>query len=152
MFHHDLQHTGMSPFVGSSDNTTKWKYHTGGEIAASPAIGLGVIYITSSDGNLTAVNTDGTFRWRFGIGGRPYVYSSPTIALDGTIYVGSSDGNLYAIRDDGTKGTLKWTYPTGGSIWSSPAIGTGGTIYFGSQDFNLYAITDHVTFGMLKWD
>ena len=46
-----------------------------------------------------------------------------------------------------TPGTLKWSYPIGGS--SSAAISPGGdTIYVGSADHNLYALN---TNGTLRW-
>ncbi|HLG31363.1 MAG TPA: hypothetical protein VI387_14225, partial [Candidatus Brocadiales bacterium] len=38
MFQNNLQHTGRSQHVGPQTNDLKWKYRTGGEIWASPAI------------------------------------------------------------------------------------------------------------------
>jgi len=54
------------------------------------------------NGNLSAVNPDGTLAWSLGLGSCGpcsinYAVSDPAIGSDGTIYVGSSDGNLYAI-------------------------------------------------------
>ena len=37
------------------------------------------------------------------------------------------------------RGTLKWTFNTGGAIHSSPAI-VDGVVYFGSRDGNIYAL------------
>ena len=126
MFQHDPQHTGLSPFTGPSLPGQKWIFPTEGAIFSSPAIGAeGTIYVGSSDGNLYAINPDGTKQWAFATGGNAVL--SPAIGMDGTIYVTSVDGNLYAINQDGTQ---KWTYPNSYSIDYSPTIGEDGTIYF----------------------
>ena len=111
---------------------------------SSPAIGAdGTIYVGSSDGNLYAINPDGTQKWVFPTGESDL--SSPALGADGTIYVGSWDTNLYAINPDGT---LQWAFATNGCIRSSPAFGADGTIYLGSWDGNFYAINAN---GTQKW-
>ena len=143
MFHHDLQHTGRSPFTGPALPVQQWAFLTGDSIESSPAIGSdGTIYVGSEDDHLYALNPDGTLQWAF-----PTYYSidsSPAIGVDGTLYVGSWDDNLYAINPDGTQ---QWAFPGGGSD-SSPAIGSDGTIYVGSEDDHLYAINPD---GTKKW-
>ncbi|MCB1222234.1 PQQ-like beta-propeller repeat protein, partial [bacterium] len=67
--------------------------------------------------------------WSFDTGDD--VFSSPSLAPDGTVYIGSLDFSLYAINPDGS---LKWSFPTGGIVYSSAAIADDGTIYFGSDD------------------
>jgi len=91
MFHHDLQHTGLSPVDTSANpGTQKWAFATGSGVFSSPAIGAdGTIYVGSYDFNLYAINPDGTQKWAFPTGGMP-VASSPAIGADGTIYVGSA--------------------------------------------------------------
>jgi|GEM_PF-1209962 len=143
-----------------------------GEIRTSPAIGPdGTIYIGSLDGNLYAVNPDGTSKWEdpFKTGGE--IWSSPAVGPDGTIYVGSgeaepdpeecsgeaepgpSNAKLHAITPDGGK---KWEFQTGpgkcplpDGVDSSPAIGSDGTIYVGSNDGYVYAIAPES--GKEKW-
>jgi outer membrane protein assembly factor BamB len=44
--------------------------------------------------------------------------------------------------------TVRWSFPTGGTVSTSPAIGGDGTVYFGSQDGTFYAINPD---GTLKW-
>jgi hypothetical protein len=137
MFHHDLQHTGQSPYDTSrNDGTLKWRYQTGSGIVSSPAISSdGTIYVGSNDSYLYSLNPEGTLKWRYQTGSG--IGSSPAIGSDGTIYVGSGDHYLYALNSDGT---LKWRYQTGNNVGSSPAIGSDGTIYVGSWDNYLYAI------------
>ncbi len=82
-----------------------WKYKTAGPIRSSPAVDAnGVIYFSSGDGYLYAINPDGSLKWRFQIGNSSYLnYSSPAIGLDKTIYLGyASHNNLLAINDEGT--------------------------------------------------
>jgi len=79
--------------------TLKWKFETDDGVYSSPAIGSdGTIYIGSEDGNIYAINPDGSKKWAFLTG--DFVESSPAIGSDGTIYVGSGDGNVYAINGD----------------------------------------------------
>jgi hypothetical protein len=74
----------------------KWKVLTGGAVRSSPVVGHdGTIYVGSEDGNVWALNPDGTTRWTFQTGGP--VHSSPAIGPDGTVYVGSDDKHVYAI-------------------------------------------------------
>ena len=132
--------------VYAADGDLKWhtgqvgKANIGGRILTSPAIGSdGTIYVGtgSGDGQLYAVNQDGTLKWKTDFIG-DLIYSSPVIGTDGTIYVGTfvGDGELYAIYPTGT---LKWhtgqvgKANIGSLIYSSPAIGADGTIYVGTD-------------------
>lgn len=128
MFHYNLAHTGLSPYDTSANpGFQKWKFATRGYVTSSPAIGAdGTIYFGSDDGNLYAVNANGTQKWAFRTDAG--VESSPAIAADGTIYVGSGDGNLYAVSPGGTQ---KWKSVGSFQSDSSPAIGADGTIYVG---------------------
>ncbi|MCW1309794.1 MAG: PQQ-binding-like beta-propeller repeat protein, partial [Candidatus Nanoarchaeia archaeon] len=86
---------------------------------------------------------NGSLNWKFKTGS--WIYSSPTIASDGTVYIGSYDHYLYAINPNGT---LKWKYQLSEAIWGSSAIGVDGTIYIGSIDGNFYALNPD---GTVKW-
>ncbi len=167
MFHHDLRHTGLSPYDTSTNNgSLKWKLVTGGSTDSSPAISadgtiyLGTIGYTPNHNvgyptGLAAVSADGTRKWTFATADE--VSSSPAIGADGTIYFGSDDGNLYAVNPNVTttctlpRGqhyacpTQKWAFATGARVFSSPAIGADGTIYVGSTNGNLYAVNPNVT-------
>jgi hypothetical protein len=123
---------GVNPALG------EWRFRTNGEIESSAAIDPddGTIYIGSDDGNVWAINPNGTEKWRFPTGGA--VESSPIVDLDGTIYVGSTDGKVYAIDPNRTQ---KWFFQTGNAVPSSPALGKAGYIHIGSNDRNFYTIS-----------
>jgi uncharacterized repeat protein (TIGR02543 family) len=143
MFHHDLQHTGLSPYVGPEAPLFKWSYATGSHVISSPAIGAdGTVYVGSYfDNTLYALNPDGTLKWSCYIGS--HVASSPAIGADATIYVGG-DGMFLALNPDGT---VKWSHAAN-IRGSSPAIGADGTIYVGSPD-GLHAFNPD---GTVKWN
>ncbi len=120
-----------------NNGTKKWDYEIGGNHEySSPAIGGdGTIYICSSDGNLYAMNPNGTERWHYSFGS--FGVSSPSVAPDGSIYAISDDNSLYAIDPDGT---LNWTKNIGGYSTIYPAVASDGTIYVGSTDDRLYCL------------
>jgi outer membrane protein assembly factor BamB len=145
MFHHDLQHTGRSPYKGANTPKLKWSF-VGNYIESSPAIGSDTtIYFGSfSDKKVYAVGPNGVLKWSYLTGGG--IWSSPAIGSDSILYIGSNDDKVYAINPDGN---LKWSYTTGGDVWSSPIIGPDSTVYVGSSDGKLYAINPNT--GLVKW-
>jgi outer membrane protein assembly factor BamB len=108
-----------------------------------PALGAdGVVYV-ACQGQVTAVNPDGTQKWLVPIPGQRA--GQPAIAADGTVYFGCEDSNVYAVTPEGK---LLWKYQTGDRVLSTPAIAKNGTIFFGGHDHNLYAVDAE---GKLKW-
>lgn len=138
VFHHDTQHTGRSPYIGSQTATFRWAFLTGSVVFSSPAIGAdGTVYVGSYDHNVYALDgATGSQKWVFTAS--TSVNSSPAIGADGTVYVGGGP-HIYAL--DGATGTQKWVFPTGfGNYLSSPSIGADGTVYVGDADGMVYAI------------
>jgi outer membrane protein assembly factor BamB len=109
IFHHDLNHTGLSPFSTSTNaGALRWQFTTRNHVESSPSIGSdGTIYFGSDDGNVYAVDPYGNQKWKFTTLGSSIVRSSPAIGADGTIYVGSeggrSYGGIYALNPNGTQ-------------------------------------------------
>jgi len=170
MLHHDLRHTGLSPYsTRQVDGTVKWTYETGAGIESSPTIGSdGTIYIGSHDNKLYAINPDGTLKWKFNAGEPVYIKgwdvwkgipSAPTIDKNGKIYFVSPPTYLFALNSDGKE---IWRYPiyAMAHIADSPVIVPDGTIYVGSESYphdqdakqefgaRVYALNSN---GTLKW-
>ena len=68
----------------------RWVGGSSPAISADGTIFVGVRYSDSVGGELIAVNSDGTERWRSDRLCNWYVDSSPCIGEDGTVYIGSS--------------------------------------------------------------
>ena len=78
------------------NGTKKWTFDLGNErwtAGTCPAISSDVtIYVSTSigslaGGDLIAINSDGTLKWRKKIA-EEYIHTSPSIAEDGTVYIG----------------------------------------------------------------
>ena len=144
MFRHDPIHSGRSPVGATSAPTLNWSFTAGDYIVSSPVVDANnVVYFGCYDGNIYAINTDGTVKWAASTG--DYIASTPVIDENGNLYVGSGDHYFYSFNQDGS---LNWTYKTGGEIDSSPTIGIDGNIYFGCDDGYLYSMTSD---GQLRW-
>jgi outer membrane protein assembly factor BamB len=120
---------------------------------AIPAIAAdGTIYIESPEGEVHAINPDGSKKWESEpIDGGEFsgwvdrIYSSPAIGADGMIYIVSMDGSTYALDSDGV---LKWrttetmndaVFVSNYLLSLSPVIGANKTVYVVSGS-SLYAI------------
>ncbi len=129
----------MNAFTGQ----LLWDSPHGGGLSC-PAVADNVVYVGSSDRNISALDAStGALLWHYRTGG--IVYSSPAV-YNGIVYAGSWDHTLYAL--DAATGILLWDYPTGGEVSSSPAV-ANGVVYFGSSDCNAYALDAHT--GEFLW-
>jgi len=125
--------------------TNLWQVRVGLNTQSSPALGAdGVIYVTSWNGRLQAIHSNGVPRWEFAF--HADTVSSPAIGADGTIYFGSRNRRLYAVSANGQK---RWDFKTGGWIDASPALGADGTVYCGSWDKKFYALS---ATGAKQWE
>jgi outer membrane protein assembly factor BamB len=99
-----------------------WKLdlYEGGDVKSTAAIVGDIVYITSWDNNLYALNKfTGSVLWRFQMGGMSM--SSPSVDVSRKlVVVGSHDKCIYAL--DSRDGTMKWWIKTGGTIISSPTL------------------------------
>jgi outer membrane protein assembly factor BamB len=132
MFGSNSQHTSHSLAEGPATPNLKWMFRAG-ILANSPALGAdGGIYFGSLDGNLYALNPDGTEAWRAAFG---QISGVPAISEEGTIHVGVAspmEKMFYAFNRDGSLG---WGYHIESHIVeSSPVIGPDGTIYLAASN------------------
>lgn len=125
--------------VDPVNKNVKWKLDIGAVLGSSPAVSSdGTIYAGSIDGNIYAVNSDGTLKWKYNCNSK--VYGTPIIDSSSVVYFGCEDGNLFAVKDDVNKGTLVWKFKTAESLYSSAAIDHKSYIYFTSTDGYLYCV------------
>ena len=132
---------------------------TGGAIDSSPAVANGVVYVSSDDGTLYALDAAGVTGcsrsperktcaplWTAATASLPS--SSPAVA-NGIVYASSIYGELYAFDAAGVKGcsgspktcSPLWTYVGLYSTFLVPAV-ANGVVYVGSfdrNDWGLYA-------------
>ncbi|HEX4826122.1 MAG TPA: PQQ-binding-like beta-propeller repeat protein [Candidatus Polarisedimenticolaceae bacterium] len=168
-FHGGVTRAGVYEGGGpASTPALVWKFKTGGPVVGSAAVDGGVVYVTSLDTYLYAIDQEtGKEKWKFK--SRMPIASSPAVS-SGTLYFVSGTGALAAI--DVATGQPKWvfvaeherkfeaknlhgypstaqTIPDAWDIFtSSPAV-VNGKVYFGSGDGNVYAV-DAAT-GILQW-
>jgi outer membrane protein assembly factor BamB len=168
-FHGNNARDGVYPSAGPSKlNGVKWMFKTGAPIVSSPVVSNGMIYASSLDTHIYAVDEEtGKEKWRFK--SQLPIASTPAIA-DGKLYFVSSTGALAAL--DSSTGKPKWvfvadyerrfeaknlhgyspkqqTIPDAWDMYtSSPAV-SNGKVYFGSGDGGIYAV-DAAT-GLLQW-
>ncbi len=142
---HDPQHTNVNAGVTLPPTPAiRWYRALGlGGIWVSPVTEDGIVYVSSHDGYLYALDAPtGRRLWRFRGGG---ACAAPAV-VDGAVYLSSvylnGDGSLYAL--DPTTGRLLWEYGLGhNSCWQLLAV-VDGAIYAGESptegDGRIYAL------------
>lgn len=134
---------GLVFSVAAATGRLGWKRQFAGCVAASPAVGNGVVYLGfmnpppcrgTAPSFLAALDArTGRTLWRFRAG---VVETSPLLA-GGLVYFGSWDHRVYAV--DARTGRLDWSFGTGDRVKGGVAF-AGGTIFAGSYDGRLYAL------------
>jgi outer membrane protein assembly factor BamB len=152
--------TGVPIWTFESGKTRDYAF------SSSPSVSNGVVYASSDDGNLYALNAStGTLVWDYPSGGSTAVtdgvvyapslaglnalnastgallwnsslFGSPAVAGGVVYFGGSGDNNLYALN--ASTGASLWSYTTGGTVETRPAI-ANGVVYVGSDDGKVYA-------------
>jgi len=135
MFRNDLNRTGVVADDWSPGEVT-WNFSTGDSIKASPAISGGVVYITSYDDYIYALDAvTGAMLWNYKTGGN--IYTSPVIS-NGVLYVGAQDQKFYALN--ASTGTQIWNRFFINGYHTSSAAVANGVVYFGGGDGYIYAL------------
>lgn len=122
----------------------KWRTAAKRAVTGSPHCYNNVIYITSLDGVLYAIDAkSGWIIWRFRM--ESGSICTPT-TNENLIYVGSTDNTFYCVNIKSTKKV--WSYDTDNQINSSPVF-YKGAIYFCNIDGMVYSL--HAPSGRLRW-
>ncbi len=121
-FRGDLANRGIGPTAGPRTDHVVWDRALPlQEIAATPAVGLGRVYVNTLDGFYALDERTGTVSWEnLAVKG----LSSPSL-VDGTVLVGASDGKIHALG--AADGHERWNttlveHPGFSGITSSPKV------------------------------
>ena len=148
----------LTPNVGNQGNTTEqgtdffqgmesgflpdtiqqqWVFKAEDEIRTSPATYEDLVFVSSYDTNIWAINSDdGEGVWKYATTGG--IAASPVIDEEHKlVFVGSEDYTFYALEY--RTGRINWTYQSNGKIRSTARV-AHGHVFFGSDDGKLYAL------------
>jgi len=137
---------GDQVFVGTADNNMfaldaanggalEWQFETGHSIWGQPTYENGILYVSSLDRSLYALDaSSGDMLWQSTTGGS--ISDKPNLNSD-LVYVSSFDRNIHAV--DKATGVVRWTAESEASVWGSPAFAEG-TVFYGDLNGNVYAV------------
>jgi outer membrane protein assembly factor BamB/predicted phosphodiesterase len=121
-----------------------WEYESGAAITTSPVIYGKLTYVSSSGGDLLAIEQEsGKLKWQTRIGAP--IFSEPAI-YKGTLVVGCTDSLIYGIK--ASNGKILWKVKDNAAVVSSPVI-SKGVAYIGGSGGNVYALD--VKSGEILW-
>ena len=122
-------------YINGFEGQNKWTFSTDAPLLSTPAIKNGVVYLTSQDGRVVALDeSTGGIKWEhINAGG---IESSPSLAGDMVFYGGKNSG-VFAL--DAADGNEVWSFETGAPVVGDPIV-NNGILYIGSGDNHLYAL------------
>lgn len=124
--------------------TVKWRFKAKRAITSSPWVQDNVVYVSSMDGFLYALDAkSGWMLWRFRME-KPSIVSS--CVADMLVFTGSADGHIYAVDSRNSKEI--WRFKTNHQVNGSPVI-YKDALYIGSIDNFLYCLEYRT--GRLRW-
>lgn len=142
---------GVLRALSARSGSEVWQYTAPGQIRGSPAVSPGLdgrVFVTSSDGTVTAVEATGLLAWAVGTNSTAALVSTPALPSDGsTVYI-AGDGELLALR--AADGAVAWRQAAGiargippnkwWQILSSPAVSPdNAAVYVGSWNGSVLA-------------
>jgi len=125
--------------LNASDGTLLWQQQASYDIAASPAVENGVVYINSYDGGVYAFDAGtGALIWHRAI--RTLYFTSMSIAY-GNIYLCGFDGAPGLTALDQQTGNILWSRAVVQCNYSTPTV-ANGVLYVGWE--SIAAINSHI--------
>ncbi|HKG25544.1 MAG TPA: PQQ-binding-like beta-propeller repeat protein, partial [Thermomicrobiales bacterium] len=122
--------------VATSDGSVRWHAHVGrddADVAAPPAVAVGLVFVVSNDGYLYAFDAGtGEPSWTFHPKGFYHLSTAAPTVVDGVVYFGSEAGDLFAI--DAATGAQRWRLRLGPEhiIATAPTI-VDGVLYLSAR-------------------
>jgi hypothetical protein len=101
-----------------------WAFHAGGPLASSVNVTSDdAVLVTTLDGSVQALRSDGSFRWSFSLKGRALGRAVQT--ADGDVYAATKT-TLWALDRDGG---LRWSSLVPGGVTAAPALDSRGRLW-----------------------
>jgi outer membrane protein assembly factor BamB len=123
---------------------TTFHFEAADEIWGAPTVEDGIVYVTSLDGNLYALDgATGNVVWTYD--GAQGLTTTPVIVGD-LILVAGFDDAVFAVNK--SDGTLAWDFAVGNWVLATPTV-EGDTAYFGDFDGLIHAV--NVQSGEGQW-
>jgi outer membrane protein assembly factor BamB len=127
----------------TAEEKVGWPFSADGGIWSTPLLADGMLYVTSLDHYLYAVNVEtGQLEWRFPADGDdedPGAMVGTPRLHDGVLYFGTFEHRVYALEIE-TQDIL-WTYETTNWVWSSPIVDEEtGLVVGGDLDGHVFAL------------
>ena len=114
-----------------------WSLHISQELWGAPVTDGNLIFVTSLDHFLYAVDPQAQkVIWKVDLGGS--APGSPVVSSDGkTLYVGSFAKKIFAV--DIASGSVRWTALTKDWVWGTPTLG-GDSLFAADISGNVYSL------------
>ncbi len=143
IFRGNAQLTGVSQSTLPEQPELLWTFEAKGDIEGSPVISSNMVYATSLDSNLYALDLhSGKLQWKYAA--LAETKASPAVS-NGVVYFGDESGAFHAVEV--ATGKRKWLFQTDGGVISSGNF-YQDRVLFGSYDNHLYCLDAH---GKLLW-
>ena len=122
------------------DATILWQYRTDNSVNVSPTVADGVVYATSYEGHVYALDAEtGKLLWSFKAASN---LPSPPLVADGVVHVGDSDNHHYALN--ASTGELLWRDGSGSGGSNNAPLVSDGIVYIPSsprsENFSVRAV------------
>lgn len=112
-----------------------WEYQAGGAIDGTAGADNGVVYVSSWDGNLYALDeATGALQWKIATGSTDM--SSPVVS-NGVLYTGAGYPSNKLLAVNTSSKAVAWEYSATQPVYSSPAV-SGASVYVGANDSVFY--------------
>jgi hypothetical protein len=125
--------------LDAADGRLLWRQSLSAGAMWGPTYADGVVYATSLDGRLHAVDAkSGRETWTYSVGGLGALkLASAAAVADGVVYYGAYDGTLHAV--DARSGKKRWSFSPG-YTWVGPPQYANGFVYFGCGNGLFYRV------------
>ena len=129
------QNTAFTPNPAPVPGRVKWTFVTDEPLDSSPAVVDGLVYLTTGDGRVVALDrSTGQLAWEHRTG----LVSSSTPVVAGDLIIAVFTPGLLVALDRET-GAKRWEVDIDQPVLSSPIVAEG-SLYFGAGDWKLHAL------------